>query len=141
MKRSLYVRTAFVACVTLISIFGLIGFPASKQELIQNWRRNIRLGTDLRGGLQLVAKVNWREARSSDAPSSQNEAQLRETVMRQTREVMLKKVNALDLTEATVRPVARSGAEDELLIEIPGVDDPARIRVSWRPLPCSSGCR
>ena len=48
--------------------------------------------------------------------------------MRETRDVMLRKVNALGLSEATVQPVGRRGAEDQLRLEVPGVDDSARLK-------------
>ncbi len=106
MRHSLRVRTVFVAVITLVSLY----------ELIANWGKHIRLGADLRGGTHLVLQVAWREAGSRDP------------VMRETREVILKKVNALGLSEATAQPVGRPGAEDQLLVELPGVDDPARVK-------------
>jgi preprotein translocase subunit SecD len=48
--------------------------------------------------------------------------------MRETLDVMLRKVNALGLSEATVQPVGRRGAKDQLRLEVPGVDDPARLK-------------
>lgn len=120
MRRSLLSRTMFVGVVILISTYALIGVPRSREDLAANWRRNIRLGTDLQGGLHLVAQVAWREAwDAAGAPT----AEFRERVMTQTRDVMLRKINALGLAEATVQPLK----EDELLIELPGVDDPERV--------------
>ena len=125
MRRSLVTRTLVVAGVTVFSIYMLIGLPASRQDLISNWRKSIRLGADLRGGMHVTVQAAWSEAwDGSGAPP----ASFRDQVMRETRDVMLRKVNALGLSEATVQPVGRGGAEDQLRIEVPGVDDPARLR-------------
>ncbi len=125
MKRSLLTRTLVVAGVTLISIYALIGLPFSKQEAVANWHRSIRLGADLQGGMQLVLEVAWREAWTGSGPP---DADFRERVMRQTREVIEKKINGLGVSEETVRFAGTPGAEDRLLVELPGFDDPARVK-------------
>jgi preprotein translocase subunit SecD len=125
MKRSLLARTVFVVGVALISIYAVIGLPRSRAELIANWERNIKLGTDLRGGMQFDLQVAWREAWKQPGEPSH---EFRDQVMRQTREVLTKKVNGLGLSEATVQSLTRPGAEDRLLIDLPGLnDDPERI--------------
>jgi len=62
MRERLLARTLFVAAVAAVSTYALIGLPRSGKELIANWQHNIRLGTDLRGGMQLDFQVEWREA-------------------------------------------------------------------------------
>ena len=125
MKRSLRTRTLFVAGVAALSIYALVGLPRSGKEAIANWQRNIRLGTDLRGGLQLDMQVEWREAWHGPGEPSR---EFRDQVMRRTREVLTKKVNGLGLSEATLQPMRRAGAEDRLLIELPGSNnDPERV--------------
>jgi preprotein translocase subunit SecD len=125
MKRGLLTRTLFVAGVAIVSIVAVIGLPRSSEELIATWQRNIRLGTDLRGGMQLDLEVGWREAWTGAGEPGQD---FRDQVMRQTREVLTKKVNALGLSEATVQPVHRVGTEDRLRIELPGLnEDPERV--------------
>jgi preprotein translocase subunit SecD len=129
MKRSLLTRTLAVAGVTLISIHALIGLPFSKQEALDAWHRNIRLGADLKGGMQLILEVAWREAWvDQKGTASGPPADFRERVMRQTREVIEKKVNNLGVSEETVQFAGTPGAEDRLLVELPGIDDPARVK-------------
>jgi len=123
---SLLARTLFVAAVAGISTYALVGLPRSGKELIANWQHNIRLGTDLRGGMQLDFQVEWREAWQGPGEPGR---EFRDQVMRRTREVLTKKVNGLGLSEATVQSLGRAGTEDRLLIEIPGLnDDPERVK-------------
>ena len=107
MKNSLLTRTLFVAGVTAISIYALIGLPRSGKEAIANWQHNIRLGTDLRGGMQLDFQVEWREAWHGPGEPAR---EFRDQVMRQTREVLTKKVNGLGLSEATVQSAGPGGS-------------------------------
>jgi len=126
MKRSLLTRTVLVAVAAIISIYAVIGLPQSREELIANWRHNIRLGTDLSGGMQLDLQVAWRDAWTGPGEPGRD---FRDQVMRQTREVLTKKVNALGLSEATVQPLGRAGTEDRFRVELPGLnDDPDRVR-------------
>jgi preprotein translocase subunit SecD len=125
MRRGLIARTLVVVGITIFCIYMLIGLPASRQELLANWHKSIRLGADLRGGLHLTVQVAWREAWDGSGPPPLS---FRDQVMRETRDVMLRKVNALGLSEATVQPVGRRGAEDQLRLEVPGVDDSARLK-------------
>ena len=53
--------------VILICIYGIIGIPKSKDELIANWNRNIKLGLDLRGGSHLVLQVQAQDAFVAEA--------------------------------------------------------------------------
>jgi preprotein translocase subunit SecD len=125
MRRGLIIRTLVVLGVTLLSIYMLTGLPASRQELLANLHKNVRLGADLRGGMHLTVQVAWSEAWDGSGPPPPS---FRDQIMRETRDVMLRKVNALGLSEATVQPVGRRGAEDQLRLEVPGVDDPARLK-------------
>jgi preprotein translocase subunit SecD len=120
MKRNLLTRTVFVAVVAILGVYAVIGVPRSREEVIANWQRNIRLGTDLRGGMRFDLQVAWREAWNGPGEPT---LEFRNQVMRQTREVLTKKVNGLGLSEATVQPLGRTGAEDRLLIELPGLND------------------
>ncbi len=47
--------------------------------------------------------------------------------MAQTKNTLDKKINALGLSEATVQQ-RREDADSELLVQLPGVDDPARVK-------------
>src|ERR1700757_893782 len=62
MKRNIKIKTAVIVAVILVCIYGIIGLPKSKAELIANWRKNIHLGLDLSGGTQLVMQVQLQDA-------------------------------------------------------------------------------
>jgi preprotein translocase subunit SecD len=51
----------------------------------------------------------------------------RDTVQR-TRDTMENRINQLGVSEASVQQYGRSGADYELLVQLPGVDDPARAK-------------
>ena len=48
--------------------------------------------------------------------------------MTQTMATIERKINALGLAESSVQPTGRSDAEAELLVQLPGVDDPAHVK-------------
>ena len=52
--------------VILVCIYGIIGLPKSKDELVANWKNNIHLGLDLSGGTQLVMQVQLQDAFKAD---------------------------------------------------------------------------
>ncbi len=53
---------------------------------------------------------------------------LDDDTMSQTMATIERKINALGLAESSVQPTGRSDAEAELLIQLPGVDDPAHVK-------------
>ena len=65
--KSLRIKAAVIVAVILICIYGIIGIPKSKDELIANWNRNIKLGLDLRGGSHLVLQVQVQDAFNAEA--------------------------------------------------------------------------
>jgi preprotein translocase subunit SecD len=201
MKTNLRYKFIFIAAVILVCLYGIIGLPKSKDELIANWHNNIRLGLDLRGGTYLVIQVQQQDAFNGQASAtadslkeaarkanvplgevSVDEAKdlasaksvaitvkgvpstmagnFRSLVNEQFNEWLLtpqnptdyrltlkptsalalwkntlelskntidKKINALGLSEATVQQ-RREDADSELLVQMPGVDDPARVK-------------
>ena len=201
MKRHLRFKFFFIVAVILTCIYGIIGLPRSKDELVANWHKNIHLGLDLRGGTYLVVQVQQQDAfngrasenadRLKDAlrkagvqfsdvgldeaksladatkaaivvkgiPPTQagslrtilndqfsewlatpvNATDYRLTVrpsdalklwaqvLAQAKNTIDKKINALGLSEATVQQ-RREDADSELLVQMPGVDDPARVK-------------
>jgi len=201
MKTNLRYKFIFIAAVILVCLYGIIGLPKSKDELIANWHNNIRLGLDLRGGTYLVIQVQQQDAfngqasatadglkeaarkanvpigevsvdEAKDLPSAKSVAivvkgvpstmagNFRSVVNEQFTEWLLtaqnptdyrltlkptsalalwkntlelskntidKKINALGLSEATVQQ-RREDADSELLVQMPGVDDPARVK-------------
>jgi preprotein translocase subunit SecD len=201
MKRNLRLKFFFILAVILVCIYGIIGLPRSKAELLANWEKNIRLGLDLRGGTYLVLQVQQQDAFNQQAgidadrlktavsqagiqfsgvdveeakdlkaatkaaiiikgvPSTQagtlrgvvndkfqqwlmtpvtptdyrltmrpSEAlSMWQRVLAQTKNTLDKKINALGVSEAAVQQ-RREDADSELLVQLPGVDDPAHVK-------------
>ena len=67
MQRNLTTKTVVIVATILLCIFGVIGFPKSKQQLLDNLKRNIRLGLDLKGGSHLVLQVQVQDALKAEA--------------------------------------------------------------------------
>ena len=201
MKRNLRFKFIFILAVVLVCVYGIIGIPRSKDELIANWHRNIRLGLDLRGGTYLVVQVKQQDAFNTEAgvqadhlkesarkagipytdievseaksladakgvavvvrgvPSTQagtfrkivndelpawlltaqNATDYKLTMkptaaeqfwrntLTQSKNIYDRKINAIGLSEATVQQ-RREDADSELLVQMPGVDDPGRVK-------------
>jgi preprotein translocase subunit SecD len=201
MKRQLRYKFLFIIAVILVSLYGIIGIPRSKSELVANWEKNIHLGLDLRGGTYLVVQVQQQDAfnaqAGSDADRLKDEArkaniqfadidveeakslatavkaaivvkgvpstqagsfrsivndkfpqwlstplngtdyrltmkpsealQFWQNVLSQSKSIYDRKINALGLSEATVQQ-RREDADSELLVQMPGVDDPGRVK-------------
>ena len=201
MKSNLRFKFLFIIAVILVCIYGIVGLPKSKAELVSNWERNIRLGLDLRGGTYLVVQVQEQDAFNAQASAdadrmkeaarragvqfsdvavdeakslsdamnaaivvkgvpptqagifrslvndqfgqwllkSQNGTdylltikqteglRLWQSVLAQTKNTFDKKINALGLSEATAQQ-RREDMDAELLVQLPGVDDPARVK-------------
>jgi len=69
MTRNIKIKTVVIVAVILVCIYGIIGLPKSKAELIANWKKNIHLGLDLSGGTQLVMQVQLQDAFKANADS------------------------------------------------------------------------
>src|SRR5579863_10508644 len=67
MTSNLKFRAIAIVVVILVCVYGIIGLPTSKQEIVDNWKKNIRLGLDLKGGSQLVLQVQVQDAFKADA--------------------------------------------------------------------------
>lgn len=199
MNKNLRTKAVIIAAVILACIYGLIGLPKSKDELIANWQKNIRLGLDLKGGSHLVLQVQVQDAFKAEAAQVQERlkeelakagitytsmdntepnsvetagqvkinvrgippdknAQFRGIVndnftswnlnpagsdytltLKPTEALALRKrtietsirtiesrINGLGLAESVVVPRGRD--ESEILVQLPGVDDPGRIK-------------
>src|SRR3954453_19331097 len=201
MKRNLQFKFIFIVVVLLTCVYGIIGIPRSRAELVANWHKNIHLGLDLRGGTYLVVQVQQQDAFNAQAgadadrlkeearkgniqfadvevedakslatavkaailvkgvPNTQagsfrslvndkfpqwlstplsgtdyrltmkpSEAvQFWQNVLSQSKNIYDRKINALGLSEATVQQ-RREDADSELLVQMPGVDDPGRVK-------------
>src|SRR5436309_9548427 len=60
----------FIAAVILACLYGVIGLPTSKDQLVANWKKNIRLGLDLKGGSHLVIQMQLQDAFKSEADTA-----------------------------------------------------------------------
>jgi preprotein translocase subunit SecD len=67
MNSTLRNKAIFVVAIILICLYGIIGLPKSKEELVKNWNENIKLGLDLKGGSQLVLQVQAQDAFKAEA--------------------------------------------------------------------------
>jgi preprotein translocase subunit SecD len=103
MNRKLIRKTMLVFAIVVASAFAIVHAP-------------VQLGLDLRGGASLIVRV-----KADDS----NPAQLRD-VVEQTRQILERRINAYGLAEAPVQPYGSRG--NELLVQLPGVTDPSRIR-------------
>ena len=202
MNKNLSIKTISIVAVLLICIYGIIGIPKSKDELVANWNKNIRLGLDLRGGSHLVLQVQVQDAFKAEAdltidrlkeelrkasinyqaldrnepatlatadtiqinlkgvpventtafrtmiadrfnswvltPTSSADykltmkptdaLKLRRDTVTSSMATIEKRINGLGLAEATVQQRGRGDSESEILVQMPGVDDPARVK-------------
>lgn len=67
MDRSLWIKFGSIVGITLVCLYGIIGLPTSKEQLVENFNKNIRLGLDLKGGSQLVLQVQVQDAFKAEA--------------------------------------------------------------------------
>ncbi len=67
MKTNLRYKFLFILGVILLCMYGIIGLPKSKDELIANWHERIHLGLDLSGGTYLVIQVQQQDAFNQEA--------------------------------------------------------------------------
>jgi preprotein translocase subunit SecD len=202
MDRSLWIKLGSIVGVTLICIYSIIGLPTSKQQLEENFNKNIRLGLDLKGGSQLVLQVQVQDAFKAEAdqiidrvkslmqergieysafdrndPASIEDASkiqidakgipinktsefrtlinesfpdwsiagvnstdyrltmkpsaaldFRKKTVATSIRTIESRIDGLGLAEASVQQRGAAETEPEILVQMPGVDDPARIK-------------
>src|SRR2546421_4021406 len=66
MKKNLTARTVVIIVTILLCVYGIIGLPTSKADVVQHFKDNIRLGLDLKGGSHLVLQVQVQDAAKAD---------------------------------------------------------------------------
>lgn len=203
MSTNLRWKWIVILAVMLACVAGVIGFPTTSEQIQANWRKNIRLGLDLKGGSHIVLQIQVQDAFKAEAdrvieqlraalakeqipadslerndPASVETAEsveirlkgipvektgdlrrvvqdvagtdwtltpesgggyrlnlrkeaavrLRQDTLRQSMATLEKKVNALGVAEAAVQQRGGAGNESEVLVQLPGVDDPARVK-------------
>src|SRR5882672_3314123 len=202
MQKNLTTKTLVIVATILLCIYGIVGLPKSKADLMKNLEKNVRLGLDLRGGSHLILQVKVQDAVKAEAdqtierlkeelakaninyggidrndpmriedadtiqinikgvaaqktsafrslmserfstwiltPVNATDYRLnlrpsellalkRETVERSIQTIS-NRINNLGLTEPIVQQHGRADAEFEILVQLPGVDDPARVK-------------
>ena len=53
--------------ILLVALLMIFGVPKSKDELLANVKKNIKLGLDLKGGSHLVVQLQVQDAFKADA--------------------------------------------------------------------------
>lgn len=99
-----------ILLTTLVSLYGIIGLPKSKEELAANWNKNIKLGLDLKGGTLLVLQVQLQDAFKSEAATQVE--RIKEELNRQT--------IAFGSVEVSYEPTSLDDA-DQIAIDVKGV--------------------
>ncbi len=83
--------------------------------------KTIKLGLDLKGGVQLVLRVQTDAAlRAETGATAERLAQLREDTVQQALETIERRVNELGVAEPVV---ARYTGQNLVLVQLPGVSD------------------
>lgn len=196
-------KALIIVLTSLVCLYGIIGLPKSKDELIANWSQNIKLGLDLRGGTLLVLQVQLQDAFKAEAttqverikeelnrqgipfsaveidyePTSLDDAErtsiavkgvpgdristfrsamtelmpawnltgvsstdyrleikttealeLKKQTLEGAMQTIESRINGLGLAEASVQQRGGADSEAEILISLPGLDDPARVK-------------
>lgn len=196
-------KALIIVLTTLVCLYGIIGLPKSKDELVANWEENIKLGLDLRGGTLLVLQVQLQDAFKAEAatqverikeelnrqgiafsaveldyePTSLDDAEqtsiavkgvpadriaafrsamnemmpawnltgvsstdyrlqvktsealeLKRQTLEGAMQTIESRINGLGLAEASVQQRGGADSEAEILISLPGLDDPARVK-------------
>jgi protein-export membrane protein SecD/preprotein translocase SecF subunit len=83
-------------------------------------RKGLRLGLDLRGGVQFVLRVNADEALGKGTTATRDE------IVAQVREAIDRRVNALGVTEPLI--AVQGDRRDQILVQLPGYTDTDRAR-------------
>jgi len=96
------------------------GIPATSAG---NFRQIVN---DTFGGVWNFTPVNQTDYRLTMKPTEA--LKLRTDTLTQSKNTIEKKINALGLAESSVQERGGSQSEAELLVQLPGVDDPARIK-------------
>jgi preprotein translocase subunit SecD len=202
MQKNLRWKLIVIVATILICIYGMIGLPKSKDELIANWHSNIRLGLDLKGGTLLVLQVQLQDAFRAEAdltierlkdqlakdgiavasiernePATLKEADtiqinikavpvdkttqfravineqfqtwaltpvgssdyrmnikasealaLKKDTVTRSMQTIESRINGLGLAESSVQQRGGADSEAEILVSLPGLDDPARVK-------------
>ncbi|HVT45031.1 MAG TPA: protein translocase subunit SecD [Thermoanaerobaculia bacterium] len=85
--------------------------------------KSLRLGVDLRGGVQFVLRVNADEALTR---AGADEGLTRDDIVAQAKEAIDRRINALGVVEPVI--AVQGERRDEILVQLPGFTDVDRAR-------------
>ncbi|HLK64862.1 MAG TPA: protein translocase subunit SecD [Bryobacteraceae bacterium] len=202
MQKNLTARSVIIVVTILLCVYGIIGLPTSKSEVVQHFQQNIRLGLDLKGGTHLVLQVQVQDAVKADAdqtmdrlkddlkkqnvawasmerndptdisdadkvvisikgvPATQTSSfrsvvsdryptyiltavnstdysmklkpsdlnDLKSDTVKRAIDTISNRINQLGVAESAVQQYGQSGSDYEILVQLPGIDDPARAK-------------
>jgi preprotein translocase SecF subunit len=111
--------------VLVLGTSALVWLPPLAERLAPHGPRSLtarrlKLGLDLKGGVQFVLKVHADEALGIDPTVTRDE------IVAQAREAVDRRVNALGVVEPVI--AVQGDARDELLVQLPGFMDVDRAR-------------
>ncbi|UZJ45443.1 protein translocase subunit SecD [Marinimicrobium sp. C6131] len=125
--KSLQTRAIVYGLVILLGVLSALPnlLPKSISEALPSWytTNQLALGLDLRGGSHLLLNVDTTDL-GFEALSSAERAAALDDVIERSLEMVRRRLDETGLTDPTV---TRQG-EDGILVQLPGVDDPSRIR-------------
>src|SRR5215831_9585500 len=112
MASNLKIRALIIVAVILVCVYGIIGIPKSKADIVKNWQNNIRLGLDLSGGSQLVMQVQLQDAFKAEADDVINR-------MKQSLRTAL--IEYTDITRNDPQTIQQA---DQIQINVAGIPSP-----------------
>ncbi|MGD8176645.1 protein translocase subunit SecD [Marinimicrobium sp. ARAG 43.8] len=125
--KSLRSRAIVYGLVVLLGLLSALPnlLSAPSADKLPDWytQNQLALGLDLRGGSHLLLNVDTSELALDELPPGQRQAALDDVVERSL-EMVRRRLDETGLVDPTI---TRQG-EDGILVQLPGVDDPARIR-------------
>ena len=154
MKKNLKIRSVVIAVTLVVCILGIIGVPKSKQELKATWASMDRtepkdisdadhIEIAIKGvpaSQSSVLRTLIAERYSSYVLTAVNSTDyslrmsptelitLKRDTVERTKDTIGNRIDQLGLAEKSVQQYGASGSEYKLLVQLPGVDDPARVK-------------
>ena len=110
MTSNIKIRFGIIVAVILVCLYGVIGIPKSKDELLANWKKNIHLGLDLSGGTQLVMQVQLQDAFKASADN---------VIEGLTQELQKDNITSASVSRGTTR--RRIEDADKIEIDVKGI--------------------
>src|SRR5207302_256480 len=116
MNKNLGWKLGLVFATLLFFLFGIFGIPKgfSGRSLLTSLQDRIHLGLDLKGGTHLILQVQVNDAVNGDSDRA---------VDRLKEDLRTRKINYTEITKPDP-----ANAPDQILVQLPGVDDPARVK-------------